>query len=90
MTSTPAEIVAAHQYLYYALGAPIWTDMAYDAYCRHHGIPGGGGSDCVSDYADDVRQLAFAMRDRRVVSPPTTEEITEWLQLPDLSDDGCI
>ncbi len=90
MTHSPADIVAAHQYLYYALGAPIWTDMAYDAYCRHHGIPGGGGSDCVADYAEPVRQLAFAMRDRRIVAAPTADQITEWLKLPDPTGDGCI
>lgn len=46
---TAAEIMAAHQYLYYigpSAGKPtIWSDFEYDEFCRAHGLAGGGGSE---------------------------------------------
>ncbi len=70
MTRTPSNIVAAHQYLYYVLAFPIWSDFAYDAFCKHHGIEGGGGSDSASDYSAEAIELADAMRAQPSAFPP--------------------
>lgn len=61
MTHTPTDIIAAHQYLYYVLARPVWSDYDYDRYCRANGIEGGGGSDRASDYDPLVRTLAHTM-----------------------------
>lgn len=55
---TPAQLVRAHQYLYYVLSRPVISDHVYDLYCRDHGIDGGGGSDLDSSYTDEERALA--------------------------------
>lgn len=60
-TPTPADIVSAHQYLYYVRVAPIISDYEYDQYCRKHGIDGNGGSDRAGDYSGKIIGLADRM-----------------------------
>lgn len=43
-----------HQYLYYVVAKPVWSDYRYDMFCKEHGLDGGGGSDCADDYPYDV------------------------------------
>jgi hypothetical protein len=64
---TPQQIVAAHQYLYYVLQAPVWSDYDYDRYCRQHGVEGGGGSDCADHYSEEIRALAMRYKSFRPV-----------------------
>ncbi len=91
MTHSPADIVAAHQYLYYVVGLPIWEDRTYDAYCKRHGICGGGGSDLASSYAPHVVLLAEAMKaDLKLIPRPNARQVREWIMLPEPADDGCI
>jgi NAD-dependent DNA ligase len=47
-----------HQYLYYVKCKPVWSDYDYDAFCKKHGLDGGGGSDRESDYPEDIKKLA--------------------------------
>jgi hypothetical protein len=47
-------IMQAHQYLYYVLAKPVWTDYEYDMFCKRNGLQGGGGSDCADHYAPEV------------------------------------
>ena len=54
----PETTMKVHQYLYYVLAKPVWSDRAYDMFCREHGLFGGGGSDLASDYTDEVIQMA--------------------------------
>ncbi len=61
MTPSPADTVAAHQYLYYVLSTPVWSDYDYDHYCKANGIEGGGGSDRAQDYSACVIHLAEMM-----------------------------
>ncbi len=75
MTYSPADIVAAHQYLYYVVATPVWSDHTYDAYCRMHHIEGGGGSDRARDYEPRVIALA-----KELLDDPTGY----------MDDDGCI
>ncbi len=75
VTHTPADIVAAHQYLYYVLARPVWSDYDYDLYCKANGIEGGGGSDRANDYSSTVIHLAEKMLSIVSSSSP---------------DDGCI
>lgn len=63
VTPSPESIVLAHQYLYYVLSDPVWSDYKYDMYCRRHGIDGGGGSDRAKDYSLEVRKLALDISD---------------------------
>jgi hypothetical protein len=56
------KIVRAHQYLYYVLCSPVWSDYEYDRFCKRHGIEGGGGSDRSCDYAPEEIALAESMR----------------------------
>jgi hypothetical protein len=70
MPSSPAHIVAAHQYLYYVLARPVWSDYDYDRYCSAHGIAGGGGSDRAQDYAPEIVRLAEAM----LRTPPSPDD----------------
>ncbi len=93
MILSPQRIVAAHQYLYYVLSCPIWPDYTYDAYCKRHGIQGGGGSDLENSYPSEVITLAEAMLTYpATVTVPTTEEVNEWIKLPEPGDDAdkCI
>jgi hypothetical protein len=55
---THYQIVLIHQYLYYVMNAPIWSDYEYDRYCKAHGLEGGGGSDRASDYSAEIANLA--------------------------------
>jgi hypothetical protein len=57
--NTPEEIMQAHQYLYYCLGTPIWSDYQYDMFCRDNCLDGKGGSDLESSYPDYIKELAF-------------------------------
>lgn len=57
----PEQIVQAHQYLYYVLVNPVWSDYEYDMYCAKHGINGGGGSDLASSYPMAIRAIALNM-----------------------------
>ncbi len=50
--------VKAHQYLYYVLCRPVWSDYQYDLFCKEHDIEGGGGSDCADHYHPKVISLA--------------------------------
>lgn len=59
----PEQMVLAHQYLYYILTTPIWSDYEYDNYCKKHYIYGGGGSDLKSSYSSAIIALALNMRD---------------------------
>ncbi len=99
MIHSPADIVAAHQYLYYVVSTPIWSDRAYDAYCRANGIAGGGGSDLGSSYPPHVKALAHQMSLKpHAFKEPTASQIEAWLQLSDPTflklfgptDDECI
>ena len=56
---SPALIMRAHQYLYYVRGCPIISDYEYDMFCKRHGLEGGGGSDCASDYTEE--EISCAM-----------------------------
>lgn len=56
--STPAQLVKAHQYLYYVLCTPVFSDWDYDMFCQKHGIEGGGGSDLECSYTDAEKDLA--------------------------------
>jgi NAD-dependent DNA ligase len=47
-------IMQAHQYLYYVLANPVWTDYEYDMFCKRNGLQGGGGSDCAKDYSAEA------------------------------------
>lgn len=58
---TAADIVKAHQYLYYVRTQPIWSDYDYDRFCAAHGIEGGGGSDRECDYDPKIVELAERM-----------------------------
>lgn len=57
----PEELQKAHQYLYYVLSRPIWTDTQYDDFCREHKLQGGGGSDCAEHYSPQTRRLAQSL-----------------------------
>ncbi len=70
MTPSPTDIVAAHQYLYYVVGVPVWPDDTYDAYCDLHGIEGNGGSDCASSYDARIVTLAKAIQANPLAYPP--------------------
>lgn len=59
----PEFTVKVHQYLYYVLATPLWSDYQYDRFCHEHGIPGGGGSDRASDYSADVIAAAKQLMD---------------------------
>lgn len=61
LNGDPEKIVKAHQYLYYVLGTPEWSDYEYDMYCRDNGVDGGGGSDLETSYSDDDKKLAKAL-----------------------------
>lgn len=63
MTHPPADIVLAHQYLYYVLARPVWSDYTYDAYCQRNHIAGGGGSDRAADYDSRIVALANDLLD---------------------------
>jgi len=54
MATDPNKTVLVHQYLYYVLAKPIWSDYEYDLFCHKHSIDGGGGSDRASDYPQDI------------------------------------
>jgi len=54
----PEKWIKAHQYLYYVKGEPVWSDQQYDKFCKEHNIFGGGGSDSISTYDNDVINLA--------------------------------
>ena len=56
--ASPETTIKVHQYLYYVLAKPVWSDRTYDMFYREHDLFGGGGSDLVSDYPDDVIQMA--------------------------------
>lgn len=58
LNGDPEKIVKAHQYLYYVLGAPVWSDYEYDIYCRDNGADGKGGSDLESSYSNNNKKLA--------------------------------
>lgn len=58
LNGDPEKIVKAHQYLYYVLGLPVWSDCEYDIYCRYNGVYGKGGSDLESSYSDNDKKLA--------------------------------
>lgn len=58
---SPADLQKVHQYLYYVLSRPIWTDTEYDDFCRKHGLQCGGGSDCAEHYSPQTRRLAHSM-----------------------------
>lgn len=49
-TDLPFLTMRAHQFLYYVKCAPVLSDYEYDAFCKKHGLDGGGGSDRASDY----------------------------------------
>ncbi len=57
----PAQIVQAHQYLYYVLSQPVISDYEYDMYCQRHGIEGNGGSDLASSYPAAIKAIAANM-----------------------------
>jgi len=69
---TAADIVKAHQFLYYVEANPVLTDQEYDAFCKRYGIEGSGGSDSRSDYSDFIIALAGFM-----VLRPTNELFTQ-------------
>lgn len=58
---TPEQIQQAHQYLYYVLGRPVWSDYEYDRFCSKHGLECGGGSDLASSYTPEVQKLALSL-----------------------------
>lgn len=57
------QLVRAHQYLYYVMAKPIWSDREYDEFCKKWQIDGGGGSDRASDYSKPEIALAEKIRD---------------------------
>ncbi len=59
---SPADLVRAHQWLYYCVARPVLSDWSYDLYCDVHGIEGSGGSDCESSYTAEDRALAARLR----------------------------
>ena len=59
MNHIPEETMQAHQYLYYCLGTPVWSDYEYDMFCRDNQLDGKGGSDLESSYSDEVKVLAL-------------------------------
>jgi NAD-dependent DNA ligase len=61
LNGDPEKIVKAHQYLYYVLGAPEWSDYEYDMYFRDNNMYSGGGSDLESSYSDDDVKLAKSL-----------------------------
>ena len=58
------DIVAAHQYLYYVLATPVWSDYEYDMFCRDNNIDSKGGSDLESSYTEEQKQLARKLLNR--------------------------
>lgn len=58
---TPSDVMKVHQYLYYVLHKPLWTDQAYDTYCLDHNLQGIGGSDLPSDYSLPIREYANSL-----------------------------
>jgi hypothetical protein len=64
---TPADIMQAHQYLYYVRCAPVLSDYDYDVFCHFNGLHGGGGSDRASDYPPHIVALANTLS-----SPPSS------------------
>lgn len=55
------DIMRAHQFLYYVLSCPIWTDYEYDQFCSRNNLNGSGGSDLTSDYEPKIIALATDM-----------------------------
>lgn len=55
---TMEELMQAHQFLYYVQATPVWSDVAYDRFCKAHGLEGSGGSDMADSYPHKVRSLA--------------------------------
>lgn len=51
----------AHQFLYYVLARPVWSDREYDTFCRQHGLEPGGGSDCADHYSPEAQAKARAL-----------------------------
>lgn len=62
-TERANEIMLAHQYLYYVLNMPIWSDYQYDAFCKKHNLNSIGGSDRVQDYSEETINLVLNMLD---------------------------
>ena len=65
----PESVMQAHQYLYYVIAEPIWTDYEYDMFCKAHGLEGGGGSDIASSYSMEVKILALEMHENPTSYP---------------------
>lgn len=55
----PADLMEAHQFLYYVLSRPVLTDQQYDTFCRRNGLEGNGGSDRAADYRPEIAALAI-------------------------------
>jgi len=57
------KLIEAHRYLYYVLRTPVLTDREFDALLsKVPEIDGTGGLRLESDYSEEVRELALAMR----------------------------
>ena len=54
----PETIMKAHQYLYYCLGMPVWSDHNYDIFCQEFNLDGKGGSDLESSYTEEEKNVA--------------------------------
>lgn len=63
----PEYEIYAHQYLYYVLAQPIWSDYEYDKWCERHELQGGGGSDLESNYHPAIKFLA-----KQMIAEPNT------------------
>jgi hypothetical protein len=95
MTTEPhaAQIMKAHQYLYYVAGTPVWSDYEYDKFCRDMKLDGKGGSDLESSYTDEDRILAKAfVAGESGIEPMTTEmPAIHWLfRLKDVKKQYCL
>lgn len=62
-TVTPSDIMMAHQFLYYVLCKPVWSDRQYDEFCKRNNLCGGGGSDRYCDYPERIRNLAIKIQE---------------------------
>lgn len=62
---TAADVMRAHQYLYYVECRPLWTDREYDMFCCKHRLDGKGGSDNPDHYPRFAIDLA-----KRLCSDP--------------------